>query len=289
MYMDENGEAWFRGNLHTHTTRSDGRLPPEQVIALYAEQGYDFLALTDHWELSKTEQREQLLLLAGCEYDVGSSTQEGIYHIVGIGMKDSPQLLRWPGLTPQDVINAIHAQDGLAILAHPAWSMNTAEEIAGLEGLAGVEIYNTVSGLPWNARPDSSVILDETALRGKQLPCMAADDAHFYGGEETRSYLMVNAPALTADAILSSISAGKFYATQGPRFSYTLEDDILEVTCTPVQDVIFYSDVVFAPDRVTHGKNVRKAYYRIKKQETFLRIELIDGNGNRAWSSYLAV
>ena len=39
---------WFRGNLHTHTTRSDGTRPPEEVIADYAERGYDFLAISDH-------------------------------------------------------------------------------------------------------------------------------------------------------------------------------------------------------------------------------------------------
>jgi len=44
------GRFW-RGNLHTHSTRSDGRLPPEAVADFYRNAGYDFLALTDHfWE-----------------------------------------------------------------------------------------------------------------------------------------------------------------------------------------------------------------------------------------------
>jgi histidinol phosphatase-like PHP family hydrolase len=40
---------FYRGNLHTHSNRSDGELPPEEVIAAYRAQGYDFLALTDHF------------------------------------------------------------------------------------------------------------------------------------------------------------------------------------------------------------------------------------------------
>lgn len=40
---------WFRGNLHTHTTLSDGRYTPERAAALYRDAGYDFIALTDHW------------------------------------------------------------------------------------------------------------------------------------------------------------------------------------------------------------------------------------------------
>ena len=39
---------WFRGNLHTHTTNSDGDSPPDVVTAWYRDAGYDFLALTDH-------------------------------------------------------------------------------------------------------------------------------------------------------------------------------------------------------------------------------------------------
>src|SRR3990172_3475314 len=39
---------WLRGNLHTHTTVSDGSRPPGEVIADYERRGYDFLAVTDH-------------------------------------------------------------------------------------------------------------------------------------------------------------------------------------------------------------------------------------------------
>ncbi|HVU14003.1 MAG TPA: hypothetical protein VHD90_22145, partial [Phototrophicaceae bacterium] len=40
---------FYRGNLHTHSTRSDGRLSPELVCRFYREAGYDFLAITDHF------------------------------------------------------------------------------------------------------------------------------------------------------------------------------------------------------------------------------------------------
>ena len=38
----------LRANLHTHSTLSDGRLTPEQVIEAYASKNYDVLAMTDH-------------------------------------------------------------------------------------------------------------------------------------------------------------------------------------------------------------------------------------------------
>ena len=40
----------LKGNLHAHTTFSDGRLSVEDVVARYRDLGYDFLAITDHDE-----------------------------------------------------------------------------------------------------------------------------------------------------------------------------------------------------------------------------------------------
>ena len=46
---------WYKGNLHTHTFWSDGDAPPEIAVAWYKDQGYDFLALSDHNILSVGE------------------------------------------------------------------------------------------------------------------------------------------------------------------------------------------------------------------------------------------
>ena len=40
---------FYRGNLHTHCTESDGDYPVEEVVRRYREKGYDFLALSDHF------------------------------------------------------------------------------------------------------------------------------------------------------------------------------------------------------------------------------------------------
>lgn len=46
---------WFKGNTHTHSLWSDGNDFPETIAAWYKEQGYDFLALSDHNTLQKGE------------------------------------------------------------------------------------------------------------------------------------------------------------------------------------------------------------------------------------------
>lgn len=39
---------WFKGNLHTHSLWSDGDEYPEMIADWYKQQGYDFLAISDH-------------------------------------------------------------------------------------------------------------------------------------------------------------------------------------------------------------------------------------------------
>jgi hypothetical protein len=48
-------ETWWRGNLHTHSLWSDGDDYPEMVIAWYRDNGYDFIALSDHNVLAAGE------------------------------------------------------------------------------------------------------------------------------------------------------------------------------------------------------------------------------------------
>jgi predicted metal-dependent phosphoesterase TrpH len=43
------GRFW-RGNLHCHSDRSDGLRGPQEVAGAYREAGYDFIALSDHFE-----------------------------------------------------------------------------------------------------------------------------------------------------------------------------------------------------------------------------------------------
>ena len=39
---------WYKGNIHCHTTDSDGMLTPDEVVRLYKDAGYQFLAISDH-------------------------------------------------------------------------------------------------------------------------------------------------------------------------------------------------------------------------------------------------
>ena len=46
------GTQWYKGNIHTHTTESDGDEDPHKVVRWYRRHGYDFLVLSDHNHLT---------------------------------------------------------------------------------------------------------------------------------------------------------------------------------------------------------------------------------------------
>ena len=66
---------WFKGNIHTHTNRSDGDSDPEAVVDWYRRNGYDFLVLTDHNHVTVLEHgarvmQEGPLMIPGEEVSV---------------------------------------------------------------------------------------------------------------------------------------------------------------------------------------------------------------------------
>ncbi len=289
--MQNDGGIWLRGNLHMHTGRSDGRLSYEDALALYERAGYDFIAVTDHWKVSERGVTDGgMLLLPGCEYNVGETVQEGVYHIVGVGMARTPALTRGQrGLGPQAVIDEIRACGGLAILAHPAWSLNSAEAVSRLSGLIGTEIFNATSDFPANARPYSGLFVDQLASLGMLLPCMACDDAHHYRGDALRGFIMVHAREKTHEAIMEALAQGRFYASQGPRVEMTIDGGRAFVRCSEATHVVLYSDAVWSDDRIKIGEGITEITYDILPHETFLRAEVIDKDGKVAYTSPMPV
>ena len=283
--FDEN-KPFYKGNLHMHTTGSDGRCTPEEAISLYKAAGYDFIAVTDHWKRTVEDgYHEGMLLLPGIELDY--TLPDEVIHIVGVGVgeeilgeKDKRHL------GPQHGIDTIRASGGRAILAHPAWSLNTPQTILSLRDVTATEIFNTVSTPPWNGdRGDSTWILDMVAARGRLIPTVASDDAHFYNGDQTYASTMMQAEELTREGVLKGLDEGSFYATCGPRIHQVeIEGDVIHVDCSPVERIIFHSNMVYAAGRSRVGEDLTEAQYTIRRStDRFIRIILVDKDGRRAW------
>lgn len=247
--------GFLKCNFHCHTTCSDGRLSPKDVMAAYRALDYDVLAITDHREVTRPAADEipaGLTLIPGTELDFLLPTQA--VHLLGLGV--SPDIADcWnPNGTPQQAIDSIRACGGRAVLAHPAWSLNTTELMCSFRGLSGVEIFNSVSSVPTNAlRGDSAAMLDPVFANGQLLNCFANDDSHRYEGECGMSATMLNTNDRSVAGILRAIDEGRFYATQGPEIrELSLTDGVVHIACSPAKYIIFTA--MRCGFRIAHGR-----------------------------------
>lgn len=278
---------FFKGNLHCHTTDSDGKLTPVECKAFYQSRGYDFLSITDHRILSEeTHVENGMLVLSGMEMDYFLPGE--VVHLVGVGM-DTGIVRRDLSRNPQTAIDMYNRHGGRAILAHPAWSLNTVTTISALRGLMAAEIYNSVSTYPWNGdRANSSSVLDAAAAHGTFLNLVASDDSHWYNGEAGRSFTMVQAEELTQESLFEAMDQGRFYCSQGPEIrQITVEENAFTVECSPAERVIFYSNLVWANNRCVSQPGMTEASYTAHPEngETFVRIQVMDKEGRSAWSN----
>ena len=210
-YEGLTGGSWMRGNLHTHTTVSDGQLDPQQTIAMYAGFGHGFIALTDHEVLTDAAGLTKLnsmgmVLVPG--YEVAGGT-----HIVHVGASR-----RCPSnLSRQEIFNGVVAAGGMAIVAHPDWLNEfdhaTIEQLREWIGYTGIEIYNGTI----EEHDGSSYALSKWDMllgAGRRVWGFANDDTHA-SVKSARGWNTVYVTNRSAQGVLEAIRSGRFYASTG--------------------------------------------------------------------------
>lgn len=212
-YAHDQGGTWFRGNLHAHTTASDGRQPIQAVIDAYAGHGYDFLMVSDHDLLTGPDEYAKLnprglLLIPGNEVTAGGP------HLLHVGAERRIE----PNPDRQVVIDAINAGTGFAVMNHPNWLADfnhcSFEQLARWQGYAGIEIYNgTIHRL--TGSPYAADKWDRLLSTGRRVWGFANDDSHLPEADVALGWNMVLAGERSPAAILESLRQGRFYASTG--------------------------------------------------------------------------
>jgi hypothetical protein len=279
---------WFKGNLHTHTTESDGAVSPQEAVAGYATHGYDFLSITDHRKVTDISGLDShgMLLIPGIEMNGGQTDLQTSYHVVAIGAKGPMQYdAEWDC---QRLIDYGNQNAEFVFIAHPAWSSLTLADVIDLEGYIGVEVYNT--GCHYEVgRGDSGTQWDDLLARGKKVFGFAVDDAHFKIQDAWVGYIMVKAAACNQDEILAAVKAGHFYASTGPQIhNLEIDGNRLLVECSPCWEVRVICPL---PGRGTtayragHQPPHTSVELDISPGTVPFRIECLDEVGNKAWSN----
>lgn len=291
---------WYKGNLHSHTDRSDGRLPPGAVVDWYAGRGYDFLALTDHGRVTRYEPRQRhILMIPGAEVTAYDEPAGSFHHLVALLEPEQvDSVARLEVSSPQRIINELGEAGATVIMAHPYWLGLTSAELARLEGAVGLEIYNNLAEIE-RGRGYSEPHWDDLLLAGKRVWGLAVDDCHWRALDAGGGWVMVRAPELTPKAILQAIRTGDFYSTQGPEIKrFGVQYDrvggllpgaggqvILE--CSPCRRIVFYGNrwlgtVVEAAEQ--GEEPLVTASYPLTGKETYVRAMCVDYAGRRAWT-----
>ena len=178
------GRFW-RGNIHTHSTLSDGLLSPEEVIGAYRDAGYDFMMLSDHfvghynWPVADTRalRSADFTTIIGAEIHAPKTKVGELWHIVAAGLPLDFAPCGEQETGPELARRAAEAGAFIGI-AHPAWSQLTIEDGHSIDVAHAVEIYNHGCAIETD-RGEGWYLLDQMLNDGKRLTAFATDDAHF--------------------------------------------------------------------------------------------------------------
>ncbi len=305
----------YKGCLHAHTTRSDGKLSPEELCQHYRENGYDFVSITDHCVYTNTTayDREDFLVLPGIEldiwcgsfaHDVDESTRQRTYHLNGIladyqtdaALPDGYvwQRQRW---TPewattsslrekvQEIIDFLQKHGNLVMLNHPQWSVNYERDVYGFSGLFAMEIYNNGAELAC-ANGFSEHFYYYCLRNNMWLWNTATDDTHGVHSA-CGGWVVVSAPEFSKEAIADALAKGRFYSSTGPVIHdfWVDEQGVVRLTCEPAKAIEFFMPLTVDGWAIrSQGVPVTKGAYEPDKSELVMA-KVIGFDNTVAWTN----
>jgi predicted metal-dependent phosphoesterase TrpH len=294
--------TWLRCALHAHTTRSDGELAPQALVEHYERADWNALAVTDHFTITDAPAVEGMVLVPGIE--LTCRTRAGVWvDVLVYGLEREPEVDPDDEDTFPDLDEAmafVAANGGVAYAAHPYWTGAPMDEIAAIDTIVGIEVFNAGCEIE-NGRGLSTVHWDMLLDSGRSCFAVACDDTHYPGFDDGYAWTMARVGAPTAAGVLGALRTGACYGSTGPRF------DAIEPTsrgvlvrCSPCRSVTLLT----GPEdgaRANVGRLAFRHRARIVERDpaglitavelspppgaAAGRIELADGGGGTAWSN----
>lgn len=222
--LPESGK-FYKANLHSHSTVSDGNLSPEEMKKEYMEKGYSIIAYTDHDVLVPHPElkSDNFLPLNGIELEVNENYNAPFYgvktcHICFIALKPDnitqfcyhrskyiwgnaesyrdklvfdetlPDFER--EYTPECIseMMRIGREKGFFVTYnHPGWSMEEKEQYCNYHNMHAMEICN-YGCLIAGYTDYNDRVYDEMLKNGERIFCIATDDNHNCADKASRHY-----------------------------------------------------------------------------------------------------
>lgn len=304
--IPENGN-FYKANLHCHSVLSDGKLTVGELKEKYMEKGYSVIAFSDHDKYHDHQDLTDENFLAINSYEISiASTDRSVgryvkcYHLNLFDKypsKDRASITEFPTYENIDEVNAFiksAADDGFLIsYNHPEWSLQTFEDYSKLKGCFGVEIYNTGCFVDDGLDGMRMHVYDDMIRLGNKMYCIASDDNHNkYPFDNAKSdsfggFVMIKAPELKYNSIMTALETGDFYASNGPLFKKIyVENNRIYIECSEVKKISLITPIRHGRSEHTlPGEFLTSADFELDVEcEKYLRVEIIDEFGNKASS-----
>lgn len=291
------GRKMLKGGLHCHTTRSDGEGSPEEVERLHIENGYDFLAITDHSRYNRVNYLPDgdLLIIPGmemnCDWDIGRGRRH--YHAVCLGPDDETNGFAHDEWDPheeledptqfQSHLDKARHNNNIAFYCHPHWSATPVRCFESFEGLFAMEVWNSGCALELDRDIDNGIYWDELLGLGKRIIWgVATDDGHAIQ-HHCKGWVRVNAEK-NIPAILHALQSGAFYASCGPEiYDFYVQDGVAHIHCSPCRYITFYCDRHNYYKKEPEG-GITEATEGVSNC-AYIRACVVDEEGRRAWTN----
>jgi hypothetical protein len=241
--VDWTNHQRYKANFHTHTTRSDGRLNPQNVVDKYHALGYHILAITDHnevtypWtsfaEMEASNGAHQRLEGGQLEvqdlvYKNRDPQQLGMlaiqgnelsrHHHTGSFFNDHNNTE-----TEEESLKAVAAKNGLNMFYHPGrytardpekynidWYVDFYQRF---DQLIGMEIYNQGDRYPTDRRTYDAVL--SRLMPGRPVWAYSNDDMH-HSSTLGRNWNVLLLPELNETWVRKGMQEGRSYYVYSP-------------------------------------------------------------------------
>ena len=301
---------WFKGNLHTHTNKSDGDSSPETVVDWYNNNKYDFLVLSDHNHLTILDSNQtKLLLIPGEEITLNLPYT---IHINAIGIKKviEPTLKSTKVKTLQANIDNIINAGGLAEINHPnfRWAINE-KDLVQVRGAHFLEVFNgnyNTHNFGGGGKKSVEEMWDEMLSKEIKIWGVAVDDSHHFKEEFAphrhnpgRGWVEVFAKNLSEKNILNSMRNGNFYFSNGVKFkNIYLNKEKIELSISGdyfnkglsnslVTDSKYTTQLISNRGEVieeVYGKSVKFNLINDSNKYSYFRTKTISSTGSIGWT-----
>ena len=294
---------WYKGNIHTHTTESDGDDTPENVVRWYRRHGYDFLVLSDHNHLTLFDYADgrrkfkKPLMVPGEEVTLSIHGGQTPVHINGIGISHLVEPIDAGEIVPtiQANVDAIVSAGGIASINHPNlhWSFDH-NHIKQVRGASLLEVFNghpsvNIHGAPGKASYEE--IWDGVLSAGCAIFGVATDDSHdykdFHPGMSNpgRGWVVVQAEELVSEAIVEGLASGNFYASTGVELTDLKSSSQVVSLRIEQQSDFVYTTSFIGRDAKTYAETTGlEASYEPMGSEGYIRAVVKSSSGGKAWT-----